>query len=128
MLLLVVVQFLERTGEMATRPEHGRATSSVVPVEGRTEGNVITLGESEQQLLNQQPVVDYDQLRSPRHVELLISKIWIVNRRDPSRVSISQHSPQFLARHVYPAGYDQGGVPEVDESDLPTCLDAPAVA
>ncbi|MCU4187300.1 hypothetical protein K6U06_23475 [Acidiferrimicrobium sp. IK] len=58
----------------------------------------------------------------------MISKIWIVNRRDPGRVSISQHPPQFVARHVYPAGYYQGGVSEVDESDLPTRLDAPAVA
>lgn len=60
--------------------------------------------------------------------QLLIAKIWIVNRCDPGLVAISQYTSQFVARHIHPSGYHQGGIAEVDESDLPTPLDAPTVA
>lgn len=60
-------------------------------------------------------------------MELLISEIRIVNRRDAARVSIPQHPPEFLSGHRYAARYDERGVAEINETDLPTRVDTPAV-
>jgi hypothetical protein len=59
-LLLCLLQVLEWARQMASCSKHGRATCPVAPVEGGVQGNRLVPDESDQQLLNQQPIVDDD--------------------------------------------------------------------
>jgi hypothetical protein len=126
--LLAFLQLLEWPRQMATCSNHRRTTCPVVPTSGGVQDNRPAFGEANQQLLNQQSVVDYDQLSSRGHLGLVISEVWIVDRCDPIRVSFPQHATEFLTSHSYPARYDQGRLAEINEADLATRLDTPAVA
>lgn len=59
-LLLCLLQVLERARQMASCSKHGRATCPVVPVESGVQGDRLVPDESDQQLLDQQPIVDDD--------------------------------------------------------------------
>jgi hypothetical protein len=59
-LLLILLQLLERSGQVTARSQHRRPAGPVVPVEGRVQGNSPSLRQADQQLLDQQPVIDYD--------------------------------------------------------------------
>jgi hypothetical protein len=88
----------------------------------------LIFGQADQQLLNQQPVVEDDQLGNRGHLELLVGKIWIVDRCDPVLIPILKYATQFLTGHCDPAWYHQGRVAEIDEADFPATLDAPPAA
>lgn len=59
----------------------------------------LVFDETDQEFLNQQSVVDDDQGGGRGHSELLVSQIWIVDRRDSTLVAISQYAAEFLAGH-----------------------------
>ena len=105
-LLVCLLQLLERARQMASCSKHGRATCPVVPVESGVQGNRLVPAETDQQLLDQQPVVDDDQARGGGHPELLISQIWIVDGRDPVLIAIPEHATEFGAGHCYSPWYD----------------------
>ena len=70
LLLLVPLQLLERSGQMATCSQQGCTTCPVVPVEGRVQDDRPAFGEADQQPFNEQPVVEDNQLRCGRHLDL----------------------------------------------------------
>jgi hypothetical protein len=57
----------------------------------------------------------------------LISQIWIVDGRHPVLIAIPEHATEFPAGHCYSPWYDEGCFAEIDEADLSTSLDTPAV-
>lgn len=57
---------------------------------------------------------------------LLVCEIGVVDRRDACVVSLGKHAPQLGTSRSYPAGNDQCGVAQVDETDLAAVIDTPA--
>jgi hypothetical protein len=58
----------------------------------------------------------------------LVGEIRVVDRRDACLVALGEYTPQFGTSRPYPAGNDQGGVAQIDETDLAAVIDAPAPA
>ena len=65
--------------------------------------NTPSLGQANQQLLDQKPVIDYDRPRLRGHPNLLIGQIRVIDRRDPASVSMVQHPTKLPPGRINPA-------------------------
>jgi hypothetical protein len=114
----------ERTGEVSASSADGGAAGSVVP--GRRGVALADLGETDEELLDEQPVIEDDVGEGLRH--LLVGQIRVLDAGDAGLVAVSEHAAKLASSSLDAARNDQGGIAEVDDPDLAATFDAPPVA
>lgn len=122
--LALLIQLTKWPGQMASRSECGRPVGSVVPVRRCREEKTLK-AKADKELLDQQPIIEYK--RRKRHV-LLIGDIRVIKRQQSCLVAFAQHTMKLRTGAGKTSRNDQSSVPEVDEPDLSTLINAPPMS
>lgn len=81
-----------------------------------------------EQLLDEQPIIEYDVPARHDGSRLLVAEIRVVERLETQLVALGQHSSQLGAGLLEAARHDEGDGAEVDEPDLAAVGDPPSMA
>ncbi len=126
LLLLLGWELLEGAREVPTRSGYCRSASAVVPVHARVQAWAPPSEvKPDEQFLDQQAVIEEDRRR--RGHGLLVLEFWVLDAGQALLVSLCEHAPEFSPGSTDASGHHQRGVAEVNEPNLSTVVDAPAV-